>query len=120
MTPVSPPLSSPSPTFVVDQRLSSTVTLGGMAQPTLSPAAAATEWMPRLTPTTAGGGSDTSTPTAIAWGDDSQPGATGWSSFLVHWPSIHPGTILLLISLVSLLGALLLFLALGLVRKLSL
>jgi hypothetical protein len=107
-TAVSPPSSSPSPTAVVEQGLSPTATPGGIAQPTLSPAAGATEWMP------------TPTSTTVAWGGDSQPGAPGWSSFLVHWPTIHPSTILLLISLVSLLGVLLLSVALALVRKLSL
>jgi len=120
MTPVSPPLSSPSPTSVVDQRLSPTVTPGGMAQPTLSPAAAATEWMPTPTPTAVERGSETPTATTVAWGGDSEPQATGWSSFLFRWSTIQPSTILLLVSLVSLLGALLLSLALALVRKLSL
>jgi hypothetical protein len=117
---VLPPPSSPSPTSVVDPGLSPTATPGGMAQPTLSPAAAATEWVPTPTTTTVGGGSETSTPTTIAWGGDSEPGATGWSSFLLHWRTFRPSTILLLVSLMSLLGALLLTVALALVRKLSL
>ena len=91
-----------------------------MAQPTLSPAAAATEWVPTPTTATVGGGSETSTPTTIVWGGDSEPGATGWSAFLLYWRTIQPSTILLLVSLMSLLGALLLTVALALVRKLSL
>ena len=120
ITPVPPPLSSPSPTSVVEQRLSPTVTPGGMAQPTLSPAAAGTQSTPTPTPTSVGGGSEMATATTVAWGDNSEPGATGWSSFRVHWPTIQPSTTLLFISLISLLGALLFSVALALARKLSL
>jgi len=119
-TPVLPPPSSPNPTSAVEQELSPTATLGGIAQPTSSPATAAAEGTPMPTATTVAGGAETSTATTVAWGDDSEPGATGWSSFLLHWRTIQPSTILLLISLMSLLGALLLSLALALVRKLSL
>ena len=119
-TPVLPPSSSPSSTSVVEQQLSPTVTTGGIAQPTLSPAAAATEWMPTPASTTVGAGSETPAATTVAWGGDSEPGATGWSSFLFRWSTIQPSTILLLVSLISLLGALLLVIALALVRKLSL
>jgi hypothetical protein len=119
-TPVLPPPSSPSSTSVVEQRLSPTATLGGIAQPTLSPAAAATEWTPMPTSTAVAGAAETSTATPVAWGGDSEPGATGWSSFRLHWSTIQPSTILLLVSLMSLLGVLLLSVALALVRKLSL
>jgi hypothetical protein len=91
-----------------------------MAQPTLTPSAVYGERTPTPTSTTVAGGAETSTATPVAWGGDSEPGATGWSSFLVHWATIQPSTILLLISLISLLGALLLVVALALVRKLSL
>ena len=91
-----------------------------MAQPTLSPAAGATEWMPTPAPTTVAGASETPTATTVAGGDDSEPGTSGWSSSRLHWPTIHPSTILLFISLISLLGALLFSVALALVRKLSL
>ncbi|MGB9299279.1 MAG: hypothetical protein WCD51_01670 [Anaerolineae bacterium] len=97
-----------------------TVTPGGMAQPTMTPGTVYGERTPMPTSTTVAGAAETSTATTVAWGGDSQPGAPGWSSFLVHWPTIHPSTILLLISLVSLLGVLLLSVALALVRKLSL
>ena len=120
MTPVSPPASSASPTSIVEQRLSPTVTLGGMAQPTLTPGSVYGERTPMPTSTTVAGASETPTATTVAGGGDSQPGATGWSSFLLHWPTIQPSTVLLLISLISLLGALLLSVALALVRKLSL
>ena len=119
-TPVLPPPSSPSSTSVVEQRLSPTVTPGGMAQATLTPGAAATEWMPTAAPTTVVVASETPTATTVAWGGDSEPQATGWSSFLFRWSTIQPSTILLLVSLMSLLGALLLSVALALVRKLSL
>ena len=119
-TAVLPPPSSPSPTSVVGQGLSPTATLGGIAQPTSSPEAAATEWTPMPPSTTVTGISETSTGTAVAWGGDSEPEAPGWSSFLLHWRTIQPSTILLVVSLMSLLGALLLSVALALVRKLSL
>jgi len=119
-TAVLPPLSSPSPTSVVEQRLSPTVTPGGMEQPTLTPGPVYGERTPTPTSTTVAGASDTPRATTVAWGDDSEPGAAGWSSSRLHWPTIHPSTILLLISLVSLLGVLLLSVALALVRKLSL
>ena len=67
-----------------------------------------------------GGTDETPTGTPVAWSGDSESGATGWSSFLLHWRTIQPSTILLLVSLMSLLGALLLTVALALVRKLSL
>lgn len=91
-----------------------------MARATLTPGAAATAWMPTAAPTTVVVASETPTATTVAWGGDSQPGATGWSSFLLHWRTIQPSAILLLVSLMSLLGALLLSVALALVRKLSL
>lgn len=76
--------------------------------------------MPTPAPTTVAGASETPTATTVAWGDDSEPGAPGWSSILLHWPTIHPSTILLFISLVAAFGVLLLSVALALVRKLSL
>jgi hypothetical protein len=117
MTPVAPPTFSPSPTSVVEQRLSPTVPPGGIAQPTLTPAAADREWTATPSCTSVAGGAETSTATTVAWGNDSEPGTAGWSSFRLQWPTIHPSTILLFISLISLLGALLFSLALALVRK---
>lgn len=119
-TAVSPLPSSPSPTSVVEQRLSPTATLGGVAQPTLSPAAAATEGTPMPPSTAVAGTSATPTATALAWGGGSEPEAPGWSSLRLRLPTIQPSTILLFISLVSLLGAMLLSVALALVRRLSL
>ncbi|HUV73931.1 MAG TPA: hypothetical protein VMW79_06455 [Anaerolineae bacterium] len=117
MTPVPPPLSSPSPASVVVQRLSPTVTPGGIGQPTLTPAAADREWTATPSCTSVAGGAETSTANTVSWGDDSQPGAAGWSSFRLQWPTIHPSTVLLSLSLISLIGALLVSLALALVRK---
>ena len=119
-TTVSPPHSSPSPTSVVEQRLSPTVPPGGIAQPTLTPAAADREWTATPSCTSVAGGAETSTATTVAWGNDSEPGAAGWSSFPLQWPTIHPSTILLFISLMFVIGALLVSLALALVRKPSL
>jgi len=119
-TPVLPPPSSPNPTSAVEQGLSPTATLGGIAQPTMTPSAVPGEWTPMPTSTTASGAAETATPTTVAWVDDSEPGAAGWSSLLFRWSTIQPSTILLLISLMSLLAALLLSMALALVRKLSL
>jgi hypothetical protein len=108
ITPVSPPLASPSSMSVVEQRLSPTVTRIGM------------ERTPTPTSITVAGGAETPGASTVAGGQESAPGAPGWSSFRVHWPTIQPSTTLLLISLISLLGALLFSVALVLVRELRL
>ena len=120
MTPVSPPSSSVSPTSIVEQRLSPTVTPGGMAQTTLTPGPVYGERTATPTSSTVAGDAETSTATTVAGGDNSEPAAPGWSSFRLDWPTIQPSTILLFISLISLLGALLFSAALALARKLSL
>jgi len=119
-TTVLPTPSSPSPTSVIEQRLSPTVTPGGTTQPTLTPGPVYEERTPTPSTTIVVVAAETSAATTVAWGGDSGPRATGWSSFLFRWSTIQPSTILLLISLMSLLGALLLTVALALVRKLSL
>ena len=91
-----------------------------MAQPTLTPSAVYGERTPTPASTTVARGAETPRATTVAGGDDSEPGAPGWSSFRVHWPTIQPSTTLLFISLISLLGALLFSVTLALVRKLSL
>jgi hypothetical protein len=119
-THVSPLASSPTPTSVVEQGLSPTATVESMTQPTLSPAPAATEETPRPTSTTAALASATSTPPSVAWSGGSEPTSSGGSPWRLHLPTVQPSTILLSVSLTSLLGALLLSVALALVHKLSL
>jgi hypothetical protein len=119
-TPVSPVASSPTPTPVVEQGVSPTATVESMTQPTLRPAPAATEETPKPTSTTAAVASATSTPPSVAWSGGSEPTSSGGSSWRLHLPTVQPSTILLSVSLTSLLGALLLSVALALVHKLSL
>lgn len=107
MTPVSPASSSPSPTSSVEQPVPPIVTHGGIEQPTVTQAVLHAE----RTPTPAS--------TTVAWSGESGTAAPGWSLSGLHWPTIHPSTILLFVWSASLLGALLLVVALALVRKAS-
>jgi len=109
-----------SPTPIVEQAASPTVTAEMSSFPDVTPSARPGQLTRSPTATSMAGSSD-SPPGAVGVADgDSQPGAPGWSSFRVHLPTIHPGTILLFISLMSVIGALLVSLALALVRKPSL
>jgi len=119
-TAVRSPSSSPSPTSAVEQRSSPTVTSGAIAHPTLTRSAVYGERTPTGTSTTVAGGSETATATVVAWGGNVEPEAPSRPSFGLHLPPVQPRTILLLVSLMCLLGALLLSAALALVRKLSL
>jgi len=119
-TVVSPPSPAASPSAGTAPGLSPTATPEGVAEPISSPGVAATEAMPTATPMGGAGTSETATATTVAWGGTSEPDASGGSPVRFHWPTIRPSTILFLISMTSLLGAMLLGVALTLVRKLSL
>jgi hypothetical protein len=108
ITPVSPPPASPISMSVAEQRLSPTATFVGM------------EGTPTPASITVAGGAETFRTSTAAGDQNSEPGAPGWPSFRVHWPTIPPGAALLFISLISLLGALLFTVVLALVRELNL
>ncbi len=117
--PTTVPAPSPqvSPTSGAGQRPSPTV--GPQGTPQLNATAAPVPAEPTPSTITVGGNSDTSSGGSGLVGPDDESQLSGWSALRLHWPQIYASTILLLISLTSAFGALMLSVALVLVYKLG-
>jgi hypothetical protein len=116
--PTTPPAASP--TLVPEQASTPSATIAELVLPTFTLADAQGSLTPSLT----------STPIIVA--SEESPGDEGvvpaspeqvapwWSSLRSYWPTIYPSTILFSISMISLVGVVLLSLALVLLRRFSL